>query len=100
MALFGRLFGKRGDNDILVAIELHSVEQIRAALEGAAAAAVDEFGLNGHPPLFHTVNSCHNHAAPIMRMLVDAGARSDVAVRGITWGKGFEWAQFGLLPQG
>lgn len=76
-----------------------------------AKAAVDEYGLNGHTPIFHTVNSSYNRSAPIMRMLLDAGARSDVAVRGITWGSGFEWettlfdvtpvsyAQFGLLPQ-
>lgn len=76
-----------------------------------AAAAVDEYGLNGHTPLFHTVNSSHNRSAPIMKMLLKAGAKSDIQVRGITWGKGFDWettffdvtpisyAQFGLLPQ-
>jgi hypothetical protein len=220
MAFFERLFGRRGGDDILAAIELHSVEQIRSALDGGlnprslirgkslvnwltemysrgddfpkclrllldrgavlddpvvapvllndaealasairanpallghrttmvsaftplvgasllhvaaeygnadvartlidmgadvnAAAGIDEYGLNGHTPVFHTVNSSHNHAAPILRMLLEAGATSDVAVRGITWGKGFEWettifdvtpvsyAQFGLLPQ-
>jgi hypothetical protein len=220
MAFFERLFGKRGRDDILVAIELHSVDQIRRALDGGlnpraliqgkslvtwltemysrgddfpkclrllldrgavlddplvapvllndaealtsaihanpallghrttmvsaftplvgasllhvaaeygnadaarvlidmgadvnASAGVDEYGLNGHTPIFHTVNASHNHAAPILRMLVEAGAKSDVAVRGIAWGKGFEWettvfdvtpvsyAQFGLLPQ-
>lgn len=76
-----------------------------------ARAAVDECGLNGQTPLFHTVNSILNHAAPILRLLLDAGARPDVRLAGITWGKGFEWdttifdvtpisyAQFGLLPQ-
>ncbi len=76
-----------------------------------ARAAVDEYGLNGHTPLFHTVNSSYNRAAQIMHMLLDAGARTDVRLQGITWGKGFEWettlfdvtpisyAQFGLLPQ-
>lgn len=76
-----------------------------------AKAAVDDYGLNGHTPIFHTVNSSHNRAAPVLKMLLDAGAASDRAVRGITWGKGFEWettlfdvtpisyAQFGLLPQ-
>jgi hypothetical protein len=46
-----------------------------------------------------------------MKMLLQAGAKSDIQVKGITWGKGFEWettlfdvtpisyAQFGLLPQ-
>jgi hypothetical protein len=76
-----------------------------------ARAAVDNDGLNGHTPLFHTVNSSGNRAAPILTMLLEAGARSDVALAGITWGKGFEWettlldvtpisyAQCGLLPQ-
>ncbi len=46
-----------------------------------------------------------------MRLLLQSGAKSDISLRGITWGKGFEWettlfdvtpisyAQFGLLPQ-
>lgn len=76
-----------------------------------AKADVDEHGLNGHTPLFHTVSSILNHSAPILRLLVNAGAKCDVRLQGITWGKGFEWettifdvtpvsyAQFGLLPQ-
>jgi ankyrin repeat protein len=76
-----------------------------------ATAATDEHGLNGHTPLFHTVNSNANRSAPVMRLLLDAGARTDVRLAGITWGKGFAWettcfdvtpvsyAQLGLLPQ-
>ncbi len=76
-----------------------------------ARAALDEHGLNGHTPLFHTVNSNQNYAQPIMRMLLEAGADSQKRLAGITWGKGFEWettvfdvtplcyAQMGLLPQ-
>jgi len=76
-----------------------------------ARAATDEYGLNAHTPLFHTVNSIHNRSAPILRLLLQAGAKTDISLRGITWGKGFEWettlfdvtpvsyAQFGLLPQ-
>jgi len=98
-----------------VAAEYGNADVVRVLIElGAdvnAKAELDEFGLNGHTPLFHTVNSSHNRSAPIMKMLLQAGARSDVQVRGITWGKGFEWettlfdlspisyAQFGLLPQ-
>lgn len=84
---------------------------IEAGADVNAPAAVDEDGLGGHTPLFHTVNSSHNRAAPILRMLLDAGARADVRLQGLVWGKGFEWettlfdvtpvsyAQFGLLPQ-
>lgn len=98
-----------------VAAEYGNAEVARLLIElGAdvnARAAVDEYGLNGHTPIFHTVNSSHNRAAPILQMLLDAGAKSDIAVRGITWGKDFEWettffdvtpvsyAQCGLLPQ-
>jgi len=98
-----------------VAAEYGNVNVARVLVEmGAevdAKASIDEHGLNGHTPLFHTVNSNDNRAAPILRLLLDAGARSDVHLAGITWGKGFEWettcfdvtpisyAQLGLLPQ-
>ncbi len=98
-----------------VAAEFGNTEAARVLVDmGAdvnATASVDQFGLNGHTPIFHTVNSISNVGAPILRMLLQAGARVDIALRGITWGKGFEWettlfdvtpisyAQFGLLPQ-
>ena len=76
-----------------------------------ARASFDAFGLNGHTPLFHTVNSNDNRAAPVMELLLDAGARTDVRLQGLVWGREFEWettcfdvtpitfAQLGLLPQ-
>ncbi len=76
-----------------------------------ARAAVDAFGMNGHTAIFHTVNSYANRSAPIMKLLLDAGAHTDAQVAGITWGTGFEWettcfdvtpisyAQCGLLRQ-
>ena len=98
-----------------LAAEYGHVKIARTLLEiGAtvdARAAVDDFGMNGHTPLFHTVNSNGNRSEPVMRLLLDAGARSDIRLHGITWGKGFEWettcfdvtpvsyAQLGLLPQ-
>jgi len=98
-----------------VAAEFGNLNAARAVLEAGAdvnaTAAVDESGLNGHTPLFHTVNSNRNRSEPIMRLLLAAGARTDVRVPGLTWGKGYAWettffdvtpisyAQLGLLPQ-
>jgi ankyrin repeat protein len=98
-----------------VAAEYGNQNAARALIElGAdvnARAGVDEDGLNGHTALFHTVNSNANRSAPIMKMLVEAGADCAIRLDGLAWGKGFEWetiffdvtpisfAQFGLLPQ-
>ncbi|HRD95270.1 MAG TPA: ankyrin repeat domain-containing protein [Rubrivivax sp.] len=98
-----------------VAAEYGHLEVARKLLElGAdvdARAATDAFGMNGHTPLFHTVNSNANRSAPVMKLLLQAGARTDILLSGITWGQGFEWettcldvtpisyAQLGLLPQ-
>jgi Ankyrin repeat len=98
-----------------VAAEYGNFDAARALIEAGAdvnaRAEVDEHGLNGHTPLFHTVNSIHNRSEPIMRLLLATGARTDIQLAGITWGKGYEWettffdvtpiayAQMGLLPQ-
>lgn len=98
-----------------VAAEYQSVAAAKVLIEmGAdvnARAAVDDSGMNGHTPLFHTVNSSYNRAEPVMRLLLENGADAEVFLKGIVWGKGFEWettffdvtpisyAQMGLLPQ-
>jgi ankyrin repeat protein len=98
-----------------VAAEYGNLNAARALIDAGAdvnaIAALDEDGLNGHTPLFHTVNSIGNRSEPIMRLLLTAGAKTDVRLAGITWGNGYEWettifdvtpisyAQMGLLPQ-
>jgi hypothetical protein len=76
-----------------------------------ARAAVDVDDLDGQRPIFHVVNSNENRSEPLMRLLLDAGARTDIRLAGIAWGRGFDWettcfdvtpisyAQLGLLPQ-
>ena len=105
----------RGVSLLHVAAEYGNLAAARALIEAGAdvnaTAEVDEQGLNGHTPLFHTVNSIHNRAEPIMRLLLAAGAKTDVRLAGICWGQGYEWettffdvtpisyAQLGLMPQ-
>lgn len=84
---------------------------VAAGADVHARAAVDPDGLGGQTPLFHTVNAHANRSAPVMRLLLDAGADPGARVAGLTWGRGFEWestffdltpisyAQLGLLPQ-
>jgi hypothetical protein len=98
-----------------VAAEYGHVSVARKLIElGAdvnAAAGIDADGLNGHTPIFHTVNSNGNRSLPVMEMLIAAGADCEFRVKGLHWGKGYEWhtvffdvtpisfAQAGLFPQ-
>ncbi len=70
-----------------VAAEFGHVKTARVLLErGAdvdARASFDDCGLNGHMPVFHTVNSNDG--------LLNAGATLDIRLDGMTWGKGFDW---------
>jgi ankyrin repeat protein len=84
---------------------------IAAGADVEARAATTSDGGDGHTPLFHTVSSILDHGAPVMRVLLAAGARTDVRLPSLTWGRGFEWqttlfdvtpisyCQAGLLPQ-
>jgi hypothetical protein len=84
---------------------------LAAGAEVDARAAIDEHGLGGHTPLFHTVNTNAGRGLPMLELLLAAGARTDVRIAGLTWGGGFDWettlfdltpvayAQCGLLPQ-
>src|SRR5829696_6908290 len=67
-----------------VAAEFGHAKTARVLLDhGAdvnATAAFDEHGLNGHTPIFHTVNSNGNRSAPILDLLLEAGARVDISL--------------------
>jgi len=92
-------------------LERAARELLELGADPEARAAVDGHGWDGQTPVFHTVNAPHNHGQPVLRLLLRHGARSDVHLAGITWGRGFEWetalfdvtplsyAQAGLLPQ-
>jgi hypothetical protein len=76
-----------------------------------AAADTDENGFGGQTPIFHTVNQNNNQSEDMMNLLLANKADLEITVKGIIWGKGYEWETFipsvnplsyammGLLPQ-
>ncbi len=76
-----------------------------------ARAGVDEHGFGGHTPIFHTVNQNSNNSIDMMHFLLEKSADLTITVKGLIWGKGYEWETFipavnpisyammGLLPQ-
>ncbi len=98
-----------------VAAEYGHLNAARVLIEmGAdvnATAGLTVHGINGHTPIFHTVNSWKNRSEPIMRLLLESGAKADIRVAGLDWGRGNDWAttffdvtpisycQMGLMPQ-
>lgn len=74
-------------------------------------AGIDEFGFGGQTPVFHTVNQNQNNSAEMLNYLLSESADLTITVKGIIWGKGYEWetlvpsvnpisyAMMGLLPQ-
>lgn len=76
-----------------------------------ARAGLDEYGFGGQTPVFHTVNQNRHQSADVMNYLLQNSCDLQINVRGLIWGKGFEWETFipavnpisyalmGLLPQ-
>jgi hypothetical protein len=76
-----------------------------------AKASLDEHGFGGHTPIFHAVNQNSNNSADMLNFLLNNGADLNITVKGLIWGKGYEWETFipavnpvsyammGLLPQ-
>jgi hypothetical protein len=76
-----------------------------------AKAGIDENGFGGQTPIFHTVNQILNHSIEMLEYLLSKSADLQITVKGLIWGKGYEWESFipavnpinyammGLLPQ-
>ena len=76
-----------------------------------ASAGIDENGFGGHTPIFHTVCQNLNNSEQMLHFLLDQHADLENSVKGLVWGKGYEWETFipavnpisyammGLLPQ-
>jgi len=84
---------------------------LKHGLDVNVIAGVDEFGFGGQTPIFHTVNQNGHQSKDMMYLLLEHGASLDITVKGLVWGKGYEWETFipavnplsyammGLLPQ-
>lgn len=59
-----------------------------------AKAGIDEHGFGGHTPVFHTVNQNGNHSAEMLHFLLENKADLNITVKGLIWGKGYEWETF------
>jgi hypothetical protein len=59
-----------------------------------AKAGVGENGFGGHTPIFHTVNQHNNLCIETMKYLITQKADLNITVKGIIWGKGYDWETF------
>ncbi|MDR3693959.1 ankyrin repeat domain-containing protein [Mucilaginibacter sp.] len=59
-----------------------------------APAAYDEYGFGGHTPIFHTVNQNTNNSIDMLHFLLENGAGLSLTVKGLIWGRGYEWETF------
>lgn len=59
-----------------------------------AKAGLDTNGFGGHTPIFHTVNQHANKCIDVMNFLVSQKADLASTVKGLVWGKGYEWETF------
>lgn len=76
---------------MVLAFEIHSADRLRSILDAGFDARAP---LQGKTPLTHLLEMCFrsdSFAGCVMRLLLDAGASTEILLPGITWGKGFEW---------
>ncbi|MBL0355419.1 MAG: ankyrin repeat domain-containing protein [Chitinophagaceae bacterium] len=57
-------------------------------------AGLDENGFGGQTPIFHTVNQDANKSFDVLKFLVSQNADLTITVKGLIWGKGYEWETF------
>ena len=67
---------------------------VRHGADINALAGLDENGFGGHTPVFHTVNQHANHSIEVLKYLIAQDADLTLTVKGLIWGKGYEWETF------
>jgi len=95
--------------------EYNHVKCAKVLMQGGAdanaEANLDENGFGGHTPIFHAVCQHNNNSVEVLHFLIEHSADVLITVKGLIWGKGYEWETFvpavnpisytmmGLLPQ-
>ncbi len=59
-----------------------------------AKAGLDENGFGGQTPIFHAVNQDSNKSMDVLKFLLSKQADLTITVKGLIWGKGYEWETF------
>ena len=57
-------------------------------------AGLDENQFGGQTPIFHTVNQHANTSRDVLEFLVSKNADLEITVKGLVWGKGYDWETF------
>ena len=57
-------------------------------------AGIDENQFGGQTPLFHAVNQHANTSWEVLEFLVSNNADLEITVKGLIWGKGYDWETF------
>jgi len=81
-----------------ICAEYNHVEAAKILLQHGAdvnvKAGLDEHGFGGQTPIFHTVNQHANCCKEMMHWLISQGADLQITVKGLIWGKSYEWETF------
>lgn len=67
---------------------------VKYGAEINSKAGLDENGFGGHTPIFHTVNQDANKSLDVLKFLISQQADLTITVKGLIWGKGYEWETF------
>jgi hypothetical protein len=59
-----------------------------------AKAGLDANGFGGQTPIFHAVNQHANACMDVMKYLVSENADLTLTIKGLIWGKGYDWETF------
>lgn len=67
---------------------------VKHGMDVNVKAGFDANGFGGQTPIFHTVNQDANKSIDVLKFLLSQHADLSITVKGLIWGKGYEWETF------